>query len=336
VIVWPNEETNAVEAYYNDPLTCHVFYEAANPRAKRMACKWWEGEEGERRLTLYYPDRLEYYASTVNADQVSSAAAFRPAEPPSAPNPYGEIPVFHLRRSRRSVESEISNVLPLQDAVNKLLADMMVAAEFGAFRQRWIISNTDTKALKNAPNEIWQIPAGDGMGQGSQLGEFGQTDLNVYLNAMDKLATSIAVISRTPKHYFYGGQGGDPSGEALIVMEAPLTHKVGTYIERFSHVWRDVMRFMLKVDGTQVDEQAIEPRFEEPDTIQPYTQAQIRQTNGSAGIPLRTQLRREGWSEEELEAMDEDKAAESAAGAASFGAAMAEAARRATAGETEV
>jgi len=334
VVVWPNEE-GAVEAYYNDPRNCHLFYETTNPRKKRMGCKWWVGDEGERRLTLYYPDRLEYYASAQKADQISSSAALRPAEPPSAPNPYGEIPIFHLRRERRSIESELANLVPLQDAINKLLADMMVAAEFGAFRQRWVITNADTKTLKNAPNEIWQIPAGDTMSQGSQVGEFGQTDLGVYLGAMDKLATSIAVISRTPKHYFFDA-GGDPSGEALIVMEAPLTHKVETYIERFSHIWRKVMAFMLRVDGITVDEWSIEPQFDDPATIQPYTQAQIRLTNGNAGIPLRTQLRQEGWSEDELAMMDKDKADESAAGAASFGAAMAEAARRASAGETEV
>ena len=109
-------------------------------------------------LTLYYKDRLEYYITQKTykgTDMPTGAAAFRPAETPKAPNPYGEIPVFHFRPNRHAKGELSKSITTLQDAVNKLLADMMVAAEFGAFKQRWIISNADTKALKNAPNEVW-------------------------------------------------------------------------------------------------------------------------------------------------------------------------------------
>ena len=335
VIVGRDESTGEVEAYYNDPLLCHLWYETNHPRQKRMAAKWWVDDEGKRRLTLYYANRLEHYVSSGKAENVSNAASFVPAEPPVETNIWDEIPIFHLRRSRRSVESELTNVIPIQDAVNKLMSDMMVAAEFGAFRQRWVISNADLGTLKNSPSEIWDLPAGNGMGQQTSVGEFGQADLNVYLNAMDKLSLSLAAISRTPKHFFFGA-GGDPSGEALVAMEAPLNKKCAAYIERFSFVWRDVARFMFKAAGQTVDEMTIEPVFASPETVQPMTRAQVHQTETSAGIPLRTVLRREGWSSDELDAMDKDKATESAAGAASFGAAMAEAARRASAGETEV
>jgi adenylate cyclase len=48
-----------------------------------------------------------------------------------------------------------------------------------------------------------------------------RTTLANALTAIDKMASTIAIITRTPKHYFYS-QGGDPSSEALIAMEAPL------------------------------------------------------------------------------------------------------------------
>ncbi|NIS83046.1 MAG: phage portal protein, partial [Anaerolineales bacterium] len=129
------------------------------------------------------------------------------------------------------------SILDLQDAVNKLLADMMVAAEFGAFKQRWIISYSDPGNMRNAPNEIWALPAGDGAGQQTQVGEFGVTELDNFYDAIDRLATAIGIISRTPRHYFYQ-QGGDPSGEALIAMEAPLNKKITRHIERFTIVWQ--------------------------------------------------------------------------------------------------
>lgn len=305
VIIWP-DETGATQAYYNDPRLCHVFYQPDNPREKRYAAKWFEDDDGRTHLTLYYPDHLEYYIAKSAAGSISAYTAFQADDPDQAPNPFGMVPVFHLRRSRRGPQSELANVLGPQDAINKLLADMMVAAEFGAFKQRWVISQAPTKALKNSPNQIWDLPAGDGAGQQTQVGEFGETPLGNYLDAIDRLSQSVGVISRTPKHYFFS-QSGAPSGEALIAMEAPLNKKVERIIELFSATWRKVAVFLLELNGVTVPEFDIEPVFDTPSTVQPMTAAQIRVTDRNAGIPLTTILKREGWSQAELDQMAEDK-----------------------------
>ena len=307
VIVWPDADEQA-QVYYNDPRMAHVFYDSESPSIKTFGAKWWDDMEGRRRLTLYYSDRLEYYVSRGKAENAGSAAAFESdPETPTASNPFGEIPVFHFRTSIRMNKSDLKDVIPLQNGINKLLADMMVAAEFGAFKQRYIISNADTPGkLKNAPNEIWDLPAGDGVGQQTQVGEFSATDLRNYLDAIDRLALAVAIITRTPKHYFLG-QGGDPSGEALIAMEAPLNKKAAKRIRRFTTTWRQVGAFMLRVSGQVVAKTAITPLFAEPATVQPLTQAEIRTAEVGAGIPLTTALRREGWSQEELDAMAADK-----------------------------
>jgi hypothetical protein len=301
VIVWKDEEAG-IQAYYNDPRLVHVQYDADNPRRMLWAAKRWVADDGTYRMTLYYPERLEYFVTRQKAADVTNAAAFQPAEPPVAVNPFGRIPVFHLRRSLRGIRSELVDVIPLQDAINKLFSDMMVAAEFGAFRQRWIISNADVDTLKNAPNEIWTIPAGDGMGQASQVGEFGQADLGVYLGAMDRLANAIAVITRTPKHYLLA-QGGDPSGEALLTMEAPLTRKVERYLERFAATWRQVAAFLLQLDGLTVPAEAITPMFDPVATVQPLTQGQVALVRKQVGISREQALRELGYSEEQIAEM---------------------------------
>jgi len=304
IIIWQSE-AGELEAFYNDPRQCHIEYEADNPRQKRWAAKWWIDADDKFRLTLYYPDRLEYYVSKGKAENVESVSAFVPAETPTAPNPFGVIPVFHLRRDRRKVQSELASAITLQDAINKLLSDMMVGAEYGAFRQRYVISQADTNTLKNAPNEIWQIPAGDGAGQQTSVGEFGQTDLTYYLTAIDKLATAIAIITRTPKHYLYA-QGGDPSGDALIAMEAPLNRKCDRYIERFTATWRKIGAFILQLQGYTVAEADITPQFDKPETVQPRAEADIRQVGVNSGIPLVTMLREEGKDAAWIEQMQKD------------------------------
>lgn len=323
IIAWPDEDGRPA-AFYNDSRNVHVFYDAANPRVKRMAAKWWLGDDNYRYLTLYYPDRLEYYRSSGKAapQDVKSAAAFQPIAEPAS-NPYGVVPVFHLRRERRGTISELSNVIGPQDSINKLMADMMVAAEYGAFKQRWIISQAQIKngVLKNAPNELWNIPASDGEGQETQVGEFSASDLQNYLQAIEQRVNTVAIISRTPKHYFFS-QGGDPSGEALMTMESPINKKTQRYINRFTVAWRKLAHFLLMLDGIAVDESAITPIFDKPETVQPRTSADIRKTSVDAGIPLTTVLRREGWTQQELDQLAADQKEAQAAQQAGIAAAL--------------
>lgn len=314
-IVWPDEDTGEPEAYYNDPRNVHVFYEADHPRRKRFAAKWWIGDDDYRYLTLYYPDRLEYYRSTnavrhyqngsYSHNDVSSGKSFD--APTTEPHDYDLVPVFHFRRELRQTASELQNIIEPQNAINKLLSDMMVAAEFGAFKQRWVISSASVSQLKNAPDIIWDVPAGDGEGQPTSVGEFDITPLNNYLEAIDKWTTAIAIISRTPKHYFFG-QGGDPSGESLIAMEAPLNHKAQKYIDRFTAVWSELAAFMMALAGMgEIDDNAIIPIFDKPQTVQPYTQALIRKESVAAGIPLMWQMQQEGYTEQELEELEAER-----------------------------
>ncbi len=232
------------------------------------------------------------------------------------------------------LKSELKNVVELQDAVNKLLADMMVAAEYGAFRQRWIISQADTSALRNGPNRVWEIPAGDGTSEATQVGDFQETALDGYLTAMDKLASSLAIITRTPKHYFFA-QGGDPSGEALIAMEAPLIHKAQRLLERWGVAWRSVAAFMLQLQGITVAPEEITPVWDPVATVQPQSEALARKAAVEAGVPLAVQLKREGWSEAELAEVEKAKQAEDQASQRSLAAALVEQQRRFDQGQAE-
>jgi hypothetical protein len=169
----------------------------------------------------------------------------------------------------------------------------------------------DTTALKNAPNEIWSIPSGDGQGQQASVGQFEATDLTNYLASIDKLANSIAIITRTPKHYFYEA-GSTPSGEALLAMESPLIKKVEQRETNFGVIWREIAAFILKISNKgEIPITDITPVWESAKSVQPLTEAQARKTSVEAGIPLETQVKREGWTETEVAAMDKDRAKES-------------------------
>lgn len=299
-----------LEIYYNDPRLCHIFYDGDNPRKKKFACKWFiNNDTGRTHLTLYYPDHFEYFVSTVRSENLTSHAQFAPdPELEFAPNPYGEIPVFHLRSELRRAVSTLKDVTPIQDAVNMMLINMLAGAEFNATPQKYVISAIDLPdVLSNAPNGIWNLPAGDGQGQATQVGQFQASDLTNYLNAIDNLVSAMATISGTPKHFFMK-QGGDPSGEALMTMESPLVKKVKDFNSRFAATWRQIASFVLKVQGMgDITPASIEPQFESPETVQPLMEAQVITQLVAAGFPIINVLRRRGWSQSEIDQFIKDR-----------------------------
>jgi hypothetical protein len=300
VIVWPDiNNKSVVEIYPNPAHLCHLFYRPENPKIKEFAAKWFKDLNEFWHITLYYADRIEYYITESKADP-TSASAFK-KEKVNAKNPFGVIPVFHFR-----CPSDLENVITVQDAINKLFADMMVASEFSAFKQRWVISNADISTLKNSPNEIWNIPGGDGLGQGTAVGEFSGEELTKWINSIDKLANYIAIATRTPKNYL-ADVGAGISGDALIAMEAPLVKKVEKREAAFARTWKEIIAFVLKLKQFTVSKAEIEVVWGRIRSEQPLAEMQAVQFGTAAGIPVASSLRWQGKSKAEIAQMETDK-----------------------------
>ncbi len=334
------------KAYYNDPRFVHVFYEAGNPNKKEFAAKYWWVDKKTMRVTLYYPDRFEFYEARMQKDAkigaIKSSAFSRveAAEHPGgeAENPDNVIPVFHFRVKRRSVKSDLNDAIPIQMAQNKLVLDMMTAADTAAVIQKYVITNSDLSALQENPGDLWNIPASTEGEQGSAAGHFPFTPLKNFIEAIAANVEAMASITQTPRHYFFGS-GGTPSGESLIALEAPLNKKANDRILAFSPTWQEIASFLLQIAGTAVDANLISPNWEPTETVQPLTRAQIRLSNRNAGMPWRTILEDEGWTEAEIEQFFKDKEAEQAAEAkqnqSSLAEALLDAQRRRDRGEAD-
>lgn len=280
------------EVYFNDPRMVEMVYDAERPRLKKYALKKWE-DGGRFFINLYYPDHIEKY--TADADSPDNYFLKE-----TLPNIYGEIPVFHFVNSNRKAQGELSkSTLSLLDAVNKLFSDLMVAAEFEAFKMRVFISQSDPGDLKIGPDmKIW-LPATEGEGQGAQVIELGGSSLKNFLDPIESLATTIAITTRTPKHYLLPS-GSNLSGEALIVQESPLVKKVMLKQEILSPVWQEAAAFLMKILGNPIDKSEISCVWENPETMLPVTEAQIIQSWVNAGLPLVSALRWMGKDESEI------------------------------------
>jgi hypothetical protein len=293
VVAWPDAD-GATRAYFNDPRIAHVFYDEMRPDVPTWGGKRWTDATGAH-ILLYYPDRIEHYVAKKDSYR---EADYIPDGDMSGSNPSGMLPIFHFRRDASRMTGELTlGVTNIQDAVNKLFTDMMVASEYSAFAQRWAIGNFDTsQPMPVGPGTLATFPGSVEGEQSVAVGTFATTSPTQFLEPIERLAGAMATISRTPRHYF-SGTGGDPSGEALAAMESPLVAKVLTIQTRLTTTWNALLAFGWG-GGTII--------WYDPHTVQPMMQASIRKANVEAGIPIMTVLRDEGWTKDQLEKMVED------------------------------
>jgi len=274
VLVWYGEDPTVPEITVESARQMIIGYSAGSRRKRVAAWKRWIDDDDYVYGTLYTADYIYKYRSsskvssptfrkyTLNkpfdTDTIYKISWIpRPGEEDPIPNPLGVVPVVEIKNNPMILEpgrSEIEQIIPLQSATNKLIADMLVAAEYGAFRQRWVtglsIPTDDNgnviEPFEAAVNRVWHAENPD-----TKFGEFGQTDLTGYVKGIELLVQHAATISRTPPHYFLLNGGQSPSGESITSAEAGLVAKVKRKMRSFEEGWEEVMRIAFKVLGDE-------------------------------------------------------------------------------------
>jgi len=304
-IVWP-DMTGQVAIDYNSPLTTVIIYDQENPRIKSFAAKMWQVETDNEKLiklNLYYSDRIEKYEGRGDLEILTTAPAMALTE--VVPNPWNECPVFHFRTHKPYGKPEHYDAYGPQDAINKLINTHMYTVDYQGAPQRYALSNggnssefedfndDDTArenlgALQNGPGQLWYL-------QGvSAVGQFPAADPKTFTEPVMEFVNAMASITSTPTHYFTKGSY-IPSGEALRVSEAPLTKKVLNRQLAFGNTWRDLFKYMLRVEGIRAE---VEIDWQNPETIDTVDQWDIAVRKKSVGMPLEQILLELGYDAE--------------------------------------
>lgn len=261
IIVWPNAQDDDFPTFYPNQATSVVIdYDQEQPGYIIRAAKARVDDDKRYRLTLYFRDRIEKYitqhpiTSGGLPDRANTFQRFElPAEPWPIPNPYDKVPVFHFA-NRASIGmpgcSELREAIPLQDALNKSVADMLVASEFYGVPQRWVTGLEDEEVIKEARRRFQLVAGGlwATTDKEAKFGEFSAADISKFITVSETFRKEIARVSRTPLHYF-SLESAFPSGESLRVSESPLIRKVKDRQETWGAVWSDAMRFALQISG---------------------------------------------------------------------------------------
>jgi hypothetical protein len=259
---------------------------------------------------LFYADRIEKWISGPG-DRQKTAKEFTPFLDPDedgdndypgsgedpdddpAPastlpmvNPYGQIPVFHLRTAHDYGMPEHRNAFALQDAASKLVEMLMVTVEFNGFPQRYALQEADsfgTQSIREDPladdspaawdhdftetalsttsvvsgaisNETGSNyesnPGAMQIFKGfKEVSQFHTADPAAFLDPLRECALLISTTTSTPLWKFQGLGGSTPSGEALKIAEMPLVKKVRDRMRMFGTTWQQVCEFALKILG---------------------------------------------------------------------------------------
>jgi hypothetical protein len=229
-------------------------------------------------------------------------------------NPLGVVSMIPLLNSPtlrgpfgRRGHSDIAGVIPKQDAINKLIADMIVSSEFQAYRQRWATGldvPTDEQgrpieAFKAAVSRLWTVADPD-----VKFGEFGASDLSNYVKPIETMVQHIAAQTRTPPHYLLGQSGAFPSGESLKSTETGLVAKVTKKQLWFGEAWEEAMRLAFALVGRDdlSADTSCEALWRDPESRMVAVQADAAVKDSTIGIPLEVIMAdRLGYSPQKIE-----------------------------------
>jgi hypothetical protein len=244
-VVWADKDgkpTITVESAEN----MVVQYKPGSRREIEAAAKFYTDDWGREWVTLWMPDAVYRYMNGADAGWVGNKRE---------KNPLGEVPVIPINnRSRIAGDpiSDLSVVIPIQDAINKIVSDALLASEYAAWPQRWVTgleireddNGNPIQPFDTGVDKVLQADDPD-----SKFGQFEAADLGNYVTLVDMLVQHMASISRIPFHYFLLGGGAAPSGESITSAEAGLISKTRERMLHFGEAWERVMRLCFKVMG---------------------------------------------------------------------------------------
>lgn len=318
-IVWPDKAGRAaIWPHAADEMV--VRYSEQVPGELDFAVRIWSSQDGTQRANVFYPDHVERYKSRQARSWIEKGAAAvglydTLPQLGDVPNPYGRVPVFHFpnRRLWQPGVSELDDVIPLQDALNKAVCDLIVSMEFSAFRQRWatgieleIDDDGKVKAPPFVPG-IDKVYASED--PNSRFGDFAETDLEQFLKVQEDLRAEIARVSGTPLHYLFITRGDFPSGEAMKSAEARFTSKLEDQQDTKGDGWENAIAFALRIEDENVpDDLDIDAIWDEASPRSESERLDGASKKRALGVSETQVLRELGYSDKRIEEMQAERA----------------------------
>jgi hypothetical protein len=313
VVMWPQS-----------PVNMAVRYAEHDPTLLEVAGKVWRNRYGYTRATIYMRDRLERWISLKATEKDSTVPKVDDMQPYNddglgsvITNPYDRVPIFpffnHPVLGDTLGCSELNDVMPLQNAINKTLTDELVTEEFMAYPQR-VISGIDPESnpygdqsqeeranqQKFAQFSAGQLRILTLSDPASKVQEFSAARLDQYTNMADFWDKAISRVSTVPVHWLTLSSDF-PSGRALRTAEAPFVAKLQGQQETFSDPWEDSQRFAQEVAGPGEVKGRFGVKWRSAAPMAQEDEMDLVLQMIATGIPLEIALADIGWSASKIE-----------------------------------
>lgn len=287
IIVWGDKITDQPIVTWEHPSNVEIEYDWANPRIRRAALKTWVDETTEY-ATLYMPDWIWKYErpkTKITTDLDSQAKQSRTAYsadggwvPRDTPdetwplsNPIGEVPVVEIQNRptlKGDPVSEITGVIPMQDAINLLWAYLFLAADYASMDARVVLgsgppmipiidqdptSSTFGKKIGDKPVEMKELREKRLLyltDPNAKIDSWKAAQLNIFTDTIDIAVGHIASQTRTPPTYLVSKTGmSNVNGDGLKASEIGLNKKVGEFWTFAETSIREVNRLIALAMG---------------------------------------------------------------------------------------
>jgi hypothetical protein len=312
----------------DDPKTPIIAGESAEqmvvsfiPGTQRVAAaaKVW-AEDDMAYATLFLSDVIYQYEAEAPGSGVPSAPMQWELRDTPIPHDLGIVPVVPFfnrpRFSHLYGESEMTDVLPVADAINKLCTDMMTSSEFHAMPRRWITGidtgsgeGSEDRARELLNQQFVYAPAGKPWvsdDPATRFGQFVEASLDNFIKAIEMLEAIIAGMAGLPPHMVgLFSQANPASADAIRSAEASLVKRAKRKQRVFGGGWEKVMRLAMLVRDGSVNPSArsMETIWRDPQTPTWAQQVDAAVKLDSIGLPFRQNMESLGYTPVQIERM---------------------------------
>lgn len=315
LVGWDNEKDIPIfthEPAYDGDYGVGVRYYNDGRDEMRIAFKRWYVETGDpaQRLNVYLPDAIMKFISTKGGWD----AYVEPGDE-AWPIPWvgrdGEplgVPVVHFKNKGVGFsygKSELHDLIPAQDALNKMVLDEIAGADIEGFSMITLSGGREPgEDLEIGPRKILYAPEGtwDSISAG---------DLTALSDMVHNYIVRIAQLSRTPLQYFQSTKQ-IASGETQRAYDMGIVSKAENRSKHFGTSWVKAMQIGMRLSNafgnTSYSEEQIEDfstvwgtfeRVDKLDAEKRRADVVVRLVEG--GTSLKGALLIAGYSKEERE-----------------------------------
>jgi hypothetical protein len=231
-------------------------------------------------------------------------------------NPFGIIPVFHLRTDRPYGRPVHADAYGPQNAITKIAATQMSATELHGFTQRYMLMEGITDDLSDTPDwddndaEDGNDPAPEGGlanrmegGPGTiiplhgvkSVGEWPASPVSNFIDPLEWWIKAMSTVTETPLQYI-DPSGQLPSGVSQAEAKSPLIEDCRQLTMMFTPPWEEALEFALHILGHE--DAKVQIRWAPVNSVRDLDGWQTIEAQQGAGVPVRESLIEAGYEAE--------------------------------------